>query len=226
MERDIRAWGRRLIGLVNSLAACAAALFFVLGSLSGRLYESMPDLVWPGLAGAGILLLNLYSLIYLRGAGGGATGRRSELIETGPILSRKGGSTVQVSLEALSQGLMLAGQSVSGLSRLQIKIQRPTRRKILVTASFQAVEASALQELGRQLHEALAARFAEMITLDKENRVEYEIVFEGYSGKPPRRQTAKNVTAQNVPVLGGRKDEHELPPFTGPRYPVEPGEEA
>lgn len=221
MERDIRAWGRRLIGLVNSLATCAAALFFVLGSLSGRLYESMPGVVWPGLAGAGILLLNLYSLIYLRGAGGATTGRRSERMETGPILSHQGGSTVQVSLEALSQGLMLAGQNVSGLSRLQIRIQRPTRRKILVTASFQAAEASPLQELGRQLHEALAARFAEMIALDKENQVEYEIVFEGYSGKTRGRQPAKG-----VPALGLRKDEHELPPFTGPRYPVEPGEDS
>jgi len=219
MDRDIRAWGRRLISLVNSLAACSAALFFVLGSLSGRIYESMPDLVWPSLAGAGILLLNLLSLIYLRSAPVQGLGRRTESLETGPILSHRDGATVQVSLEALSQGLMLAGQTVTGLSRLQIKIERPTRRKILITAGFQVADASPVQELGKQLHDALSARFAEMITLEKENQVDYQIVFEGYSGKAQGRRPAKG-----VPSLGSRKDS-EHPPFTGPRYPVDSGDE-
>ncbi len=221
MDRDIRAWGRRIVSLVNSLAAVGFSLFFLLGSLSERTYESLPGRVWPGLTGAGILLLNLLSLLYLRSAPGGGSKGRVEQIEGGPIFSERGGVRVQVSLEALSQGLMLAGQGVRALSRLQIKIERPTRRKILITAGFQVAEASPLQELGRELHQALTHRFDEMIALDEDHSVEYAIVFEGYSGKASAPMATKD-----VPVLGSRKDRSESPPFTGPRYPVEPGEEA
>jgi len=219
MERDIRAWGRRLVRLINSLTVCSAALFFVLGTLSARFYEAMPGLVWPGLIGAGILVMNLLSLLYLGSRPGQRLGQRYEPVEGGPILSHQGESTVQVSLEALSQGLMMAGQSVPGLSRLQIKIERPTRRKILITAGFQVVEATQLQELGSQLHKVLAERFAEMITLDKDNQAEFQIVFEGYSGK-----VTESAAAKGIPPLGSR-DASETPHFTGPRYPVDPGED-
>lgn len=219
MERDIRAWGRRLVRLVNSLGVCAAALFFVLATLSDSFYTSMPGLVWPGLVGAGILLMNLLSLIYLGAPPGQRLGQRSEPIEGGPIVSMQGDNQVQISLEALSQGLMMAGQAVAGLTRLQIKIERPTRRKILITAGFQAVETSALQELGRELHAAIARRFSEMITLEKDKQVEFQIVFEGYSGPAADKGSRKG-----VPVLGAREP-GEAPHFTGPRYPVDTGDE-
>ncbi|MEZ5989662.1 MAG: hypothetical protein R3F30_11155 [Planctomycetota bacterium] len=210
MSNAWRSFGRRLTALANGLGASVTACVLVLLRLDAKILDGWH--VTDGLAaGAGaLLLLNACNLLYFR--------HREVGDDEAPIMSEGEDGPVQVAREALVHGLRLAGERVDGVQKLRIRLATQGRRKVQIRAGFQVPEGVAVQDVGRALREVLRRRFGELVRLDKESRLEVELLFEGFAGR----------TRQKIQPLGPRDDEGEaaeVPHFTGPRYPVDvPGE--
>ena len=78
----------------------------------------------------------------------------------------------------------------------------------MVRAFFQAPEGVSILDASRRLREVLSERFRDMVHVADGTRIEFDIEFVGFAAKPARKGEAKPA-------------EEEVPPFTGPKYPIE-----
>ncbi len=210
MEEDLKSFARGLIGAANQLAGLGAAVYFVVLFLHPQGEEPLSRGLLAVLGG-GLLFLNFLRLLYLRSskpAGG-----------EGPLLSHTKDGIVQVARDAIEAGLKSAGEALPEVSRIRVKVLTPVKRKVLIRAHYLAPEGTEIFALSARLRRTLLEAFERMVQLDREGRLELDLIFEGFYGKP---KTAAKETAKRKP-----EDREESPaPFTGPRYPIEESDEA
>ena len=214
MEQDLKSFARKLVRVANTFVALGAAVYFLLNWFLGEtdpLRAKLPTRELLALVGGGVLVLNVLRVIYWR------PGKRRDY--EGPVLSHTEEGAVHVSREAIEAGLRSAGEALAEVTRLRVKVLTPARRKVVVRALYLAPEGVQILELSSRLRKVLAERFHQMVRLDREGRLEIEILFEGFYGKP----LAKPVEEREEQVEVA--EEPAVPPFTGPRYPIDAGEE-
>ncbi len=124
------------------------------------------------------------------------------------VLSEAPGGSVRISREALEGGLRTAGEAVPGITRLRVAIGPGGSRRILVQGQFQCAEGTANLHLSQRLRTALQERFASMVRLPEGVRVEYELEFQGFAGKPQKHKVEEPAAEESTT-------------FTGPRYPID-----
>ncbi len=209
MEEDLKAFARKVVAFANQLAGLASAAYFVLGALR-REGPPLLSAGFLGLLGAGLLGLNLLRILYFRA--GGSPG------DEDPLLSHTRDGVVQVARDAIEAGLKSAGEALSEVSRLRVKVKTPAKRKVLIRAHYLAPEGTEIFDLSAKLRKTLLEAFERMVHLDREGRLEIDLIFEGFYGK----QKAKSAPTQE------RKPPETLKPdpFTGPRYPIDTGDES
>lgn len=210
MEEDLKSLARRLVGAVNTLAALGAAVYFILVWM-----DRTPQLSAPLLAllGAGVLFLNVLRLLYFR------AGRRRE--EEGPILSHTEDGVVQVSREAVEIGLRNVGESLDEVTRLRVKVLTPNRKRSLIRAHYLAPEGVQILELSSRLRRCLVDRFHQLVRIEKDSKLEVEMVFEGFYGKVKSGKAAPEPPKDPPDDQAAGEEEPSPPPFTGPRYPID-----
>jgi hypothetical protein len=158
--------------------------------------------VWLALA---LLLLNALRLIYLR----------QPKREPNHIVSMGQAGEVRVAREAVEGGLRAAGEKLAEVTRVRVHVGHRAPRRVEVRVFYMAAEGVQIMQVSGRLRDALRQRFGELVQLPPEHRVEFQLEFEGFSGKLPRRSEA------NKP----KEPQTEDAPFTGPRYPIDDGEE-
>jgi hypothetical protein len=214
MEEDLKLFGRRVVGVANTIAALLAALYFVAqvftpeGHPAGQLPNVSRGVL--GFFGAGVLLLNLVRIVYLR------AGRRDL---DGPLTSHTDSGQVQVSREAIVASLKSAGEAMDEVSRLRVQVVSTSKRRTLIVAQYLAPEGVAILDLSARLRSVLRERFLAMVQLELEARLDIEITFEGFHGKlrhPPAPSEATEGASSAAEDEGP-----EVQPFTGPRYPID-----
>ncbi len=130
------------------------------------------------------------------------------------VMSEGSGGSVMVAREAIESGLKAAGEALATVSRVRVALRHAGLRRLVVHVQFHATEGAAIQAASAALRGALHRQFEALVQLADGARVEFELEFLGFAGRPPKRGTAR---------------EEESPPeqpFTGPRYPIEEDDEA
>jgi hypothetical protein len=113
-------------------------------------------------------------------------------------------------VEAIRSELKAAAESqLPALSRCRVTVMRPGPKRVRIMVSYVACEGSNIMELSRRLRRVITDRFREMVPLGEGVKLEVEIDFESFGGKPPKEGVEE------------KKKEGESPPFTGPKYPVD-----
>jgi len=204
----------RLLLVLNVVAANAAAaacvITFFRPSTFGSVEPSIEDrhvllLLGKGaswlvfLAAVLLLLINVWWLLR----------RRQVKPPLSHVLSETPSGPVRISREALEAGLRTAGEAVPGITRLRVAVDPGVGRRIVVVGQFQCAEGVPNLPVSQRLRSALQERFASMVRLADGVRVEFELEFQGFAGKPQKR-----AAEQPQPV-------EEPAPFTGPRYPID-----
>ncbi|MCB9890291.1 MAG: hypothetical protein H6832_06870 [Planctomycetes bacterium] len=208
MEEDLKSFARKLVSVVNTLAALGSSVYFVLVWLD-RTPSVSPAFL--ALLGAGVLLLNVFRLLYFR------AGRRRE--EEGPLLSHTQDGIVQVSREAVEAGLRNVGEALDEVTRLRVKVLTPGRKRTLVRAHYLAPEGVQILDLSSKLRRSLLTRFRELVSTEPDAKIEVEMVFEGFYGKARAARPAAE--PEPSPREKAPAEDSEPPPFTGPRYPID-----
>lgn len=156
------------------------------------------------LVGAGLLVLDVLYLLY---------GRRPRAPLRHVVSEGEGGS-VLVAREAIEVGLRAAGEALSAVSRVRVSLQQAGLRRLVVHAQFHATEGAVIETASTALRAALQRQFEALVRLAEGARVEFELEFLGFAGRPPKRGAK------------GEEPAPQDPPFTGPRYPIEEDEDA
>jgi hypothetical protein len=211
VERDLKAFGRAVIGGVNTLMALFAAFLFLVGYFREDPLPISKKVL--ALFGASVLVLNLLRWLYLRSG-------PNALLE-GPLLSQTKHGVVQVSREAIEAGLRSAGEALPEVSRLRVRILTPTKRKILIRAHYTTPEGIDIFDLSARLRRTLLEGFERMVQLEREGKLEIELVFDGFYGKVKVAKPQAEAKGKTE-----KTKEPESQPFTGPRYPIDLGEDA
>jgi hypothetical protein len=126
------------------------------------------------------------------------------------IVSETPTGPVRVAREALEAGLRGAGEALPEITRLRVVVDCGQARRILVRSHFQVAEGVSNLGASQRLRAALHERLLDMVQTGSDVRVEYELEFQGFAGKVGKRGDVKAAL------------EAEPPPFTGPKYPIEP----
>lgn len=100
------------------------------------------------------------------------------------------------------------------MSRVRISLQQAGLRRLVVHAQFHATEGAVIQAASTALRTALQRQFEALVRLAEGARVEFELEFLGFAGRPPKRGATREEPAPPDP------------PFTGPRYPIEEDDDA
>lgn len=217
MEEELKLFGRRVVGIANTIAALLSAVYFVAQFFTPADHPEgqLPNVGAGVLAafGAGVLLMNFLRLVYLR------AGRRDQ---DGPLASHTAAGTVQVSREAIVASLRSAGESLDEVSRLRVQVLTTGKRRCLLVAHYLAPEGVSILDLSEKLRNVLRERFLNMVQLEKDARLDIQITFEGFHGKlrPPAPETKDT---DDEPRRG---EGPAVQPFTGPRYPIDDDEAA
>ena len=140
--------------------------------------------------------------------------RRPEAkVERNYVISETAGGPVRVAREALESGLRQAGEALPEITRLRTQVDASVPKRIAVVAWFQCAEGTSNLAASQRLRQALGDRFREMVRPVDGARVDFEIEFQGFSGKLGKK-------GADVPPPA----EPEPPPFTGPKYPIDDDE--
>jgi hypothetical protein len=215
MVQESRTMTGRLLLLLNVVAANVAAAVYAIAFLrpstvgavsvevQGERLVGLPlgsGAAWLAfLVAVLVLLLNVWWLFR----------RRQTEPPLQHVLSEAPGGSVRISREALEAGLRAAGEAVPGITRLRVAVSSGGSRRILVQGQFQCAEGTANLQLSQRLRTALQERFASMVRLPDGVRVEFELEFQGFAGKPQKRAAEPSQQVE------------EPAPFTGPRYPID-----
>ena len=193
MEQDLKSLARRMVSVANTLAGLGASIYFVLRSFSEEVRSKLPGEGWLALMGGLLLVLNLARLLYLR------AGKRPEY--EGPLLSQTEDGIVHVSREAIEAGLRSAGESLEEVTRLRVKVLTPAKRRVVVRVLYLAPEGVQILKLSSRLRKIVTERFRNMVQMDREGKLEIEIIFEGFYGKPVPPVEPKPLDRQPIAPL-------------------------
>lgn len=207
MEEDLKSFARKLVSVVNTLAALGGSSYFVLAWLDRR-PDFSPALL--ALLGGSVLFLNLLRILYFR------AGRRRD--EEGPLLSHTSDGVVQVSREAVEGGLRSALEALDDVTRLRVKVLTPSRKRTLIRAHYLAPEGVQILDLSSKLRRQLVERFRQLVATEADAKLEVEMVFEGFYGKT---RAQKPVDGPAPEAVDTSPPSSEPPPFTGLRYPID-----
>jgi hypothetical protein len=138
--------------------------------------------------------------------------------ETLFLLSHGREGQVRIAREAIESSLKVAGEKVREIARVRVQVGQVAPRRVELRAFFLLQEAARIMEVSERLRSALRARFAEMVSLEPGSQVDCVLEFEGFSVARPAR---KGEDSKNPPAGASS----EPPPFTGPRYPIDDGDE-
>lgn len=192
----------------NTLAAIAAAVYFVADWLPREVpQEPLVSKALLAVLATAVLVLNLLRVLYFR------SGRRKDI--EGPLLSHTSDGVVHVSREAVEVGLRTAGEALDEVTRLRVHVVTPTRKKTLVRAHYMAPDGVQILDLSSRLRRLLMERFHQLVRLERDAKLEVEMVFEGFHG----RARSKPQEPEQEPAK--TEETAETPPFTGPRYPID-----
>ncbi|MFQ5503900.1 MAG: hypothetical protein ACE5F1_03775 [Planctomycetota bacterium] len=216
MEEDLKSLGRKLVRFLNTFIALGVSVYFLLDrSLTdAALRGKLPTKNFLALCGAGLLLINVLGLLYFR--------RSKKRDYEGPLLSYTGDGVIKVSRGAIEAGLRAVGEALDEVTRLRVKVLTPARKRVVIRALYLAPEGVQILELSGRLRKALQEQFQLMVQMEREGRLEIEIIFEGFYGKPLSKPDAETQPEEEASTEETRPPP---PPFTGPRYPVDLGEE-
>lgn len=118
---------------------------------------------------------------------------------------------VRIAREALEGGLRAAGEALPEITRLRIQVDPGQQKRVLVAGQFQCPEGVNNLTASQRLRQALRDRFSDMVRLGEGTRVEFELEFQGFAGRLPRK--AGELPPPEVDA-----------PFTGPKYPIDDDE--
>lgn len=202
------------VTVANGLAALWIATFLqpaVLGGSLGAVPGQERVLVMPlhtaaawiaFLSAVGLLLWNFAALVR----------RREGSAPSNWVISETAGGPVRVAREAIEAGLRIAGESLPEVTRLRVQLDA-TPKRLRVLGMFHCAEGRDHLAASQRLRKAMEQRFGELVRLGDGARAEFEIEFQGFSGK-----VAKNAVE---PPSDPEADEE---PFRGPQYPIDDDE--
>ena len=214
-----RGFAGRLLLVVNLAAANAAAAVIVLGfvrpgfvgvdaGVLGQAFADQRVAVLPlgtrvaigvFIAALLLLLLNFAWLV-----------RRAPQAPPDFVVSETPTGSVRVAREALEAGLRAAGEALPEITRLRVQVDTAANKWLLVHGQFQVAEGLANLAASQRLRQALRDRFGAMVRPTPGTRVEFDLEFQGFAGKLPKK------AGETAPAL---EPEHQ--PFTGPQYPID-----
>lgn len=212
----------RLLLVANLVVANAAAAWFVilfvqpqvlLGSdpaplvqaLGGARVATVPlDSPWAWIALLLGILLLAWNFAWL-------VRRSPSAPPSNWVLSDTPSGPVRIAREAIENGLQKAGEALPEVTRVRVQVDVRQQKRILIVCQFQVAEGMNNLAASQRLRAVLSDRLHEMVRPSDGARVEFELEFQGFAGKPGRKPV-------DVPPPVD-------PPFTGPKYPIddEPG---
>ena len=101
-----------------------------------------------------------------------------------------------------------SGETLPEVTRLRVSVDTRSPKRVLVTAWFQCAEGASNLAASERLRQALGERFGAMVRPADGARVEFELEFQGFAGKPGKKGVELPPPAEEQP-------------FTGPRYPID-----
>lgn len=213
MPQRSRSVTGRLLLFANVVGANAVAAAFVVafvrpgvvgqvvqGEAARTLHLSLDtSLAWGAfVASLALLLLNFAWLVRRNG------GAPPEPF----VLSETPSGVVRIALQALENALQKAGEQLAEVTRLRVQVAPQGPKRFLVRGQFHCAEGCNSLAASQRLRAALANRCGELVRLADGGRVDYELEFQGFSGKLGKG-------AEVAPP------DDDAPPFTGPRYPID-----
>jgi hypothetical protein len=220
--RDLKSFVGRLLLVANVVVAVAAALAWLLLYLAPETFsvpahaergvfrvavreETVADVL--ALLALGLLLGDFLWLLY------GSTPKSPPQ----HILSEAPGGPVKISRDALEAGLRTAGEDLEEISRLRVAVQPVGKqRRIGLRAQFQAPDGVSIQAASEKLRRTLRTRFADLVHVSEGTRLDIDVEFLGFSGRPAKKPPAEPPAPTPAP---------EPESFTGPRYPIDDDED-
>jgi hypothetical protein len=213
MARDLRHLPWRILLVLNLLVAIGSALFWVALFVKPTSFSQNPTDEFPvafavkgntavelaALLGFALLVGDVLWLVY---------GRRPRA-PSHHVVSDAPDGPLKISREALESGLRLAGESVDEVSRLRVSVDPSGMKRVVVRAQFQALEGVSIQLASQKLRSAIQRRFGELVRLVDGSRLEIDIEFLGFAGKPARKPGSSPAPRE------------EPSSFTGPKYPID-----
>jgi hypothetical protein len=204
-ELDFRQAIVSVLDKVNVLAVLAGCGLVLLERFSPETRAGLGNL--PLAVAICLLLLNGLRLLYLRRP------RQETLF----LLSHGREGQVRIAREAIESSLKVAGEKVREIARVRVQVGLVAPRRVELRAYFLLQEGTRIMDVSARLRTVLRERFAEMVSLEHGSQVECVLEFEGFATRPARKgEDQKNPAATTA---------SEPPPFTGPRYPIDDGDE-
>jgi hypothetical protein len=208
----------RLLLVVNLVVAnAAAAAYVVLFAQPRLLLGGEPSPAAPGrvamvpLDSPWAWLLLLLGILLLAWNFAWLVRRPPTVATSNWVLSDTPSGPVRIAREAIENGLQKAGESLPEVTRVRVQVDVRQPKRILIVCQFQVAEGQNNLTASQRLRAVLSDRLHEMVRPSDGARVEFELEFQGFAGKPGRKVAEVPPPAE--------------PPFTGPKYPIddEPG---
>lgn len=124
------------------------------------------------------------------------------------IQSKAAGGTARVSLDAIQRSLMATARSMPEIARCRLNVFRVGHTRYKVGVLFWMNEGSSVINISEKLRLVLKKRFADLVTISPQDRVDFDITLAGIE-KAKRHST------------GQQEESGARAPFKGPVYPVE-----
>jgi hypothetical protein len=219
MRSDLRAVLGRGLVLLHLAAAVVAAVVVVLAWVSpatlGGWDETRGTLTVQVAGRPGVRLVSWLGLLLLAADALFLVYGRAPRAPLRHLVSETRDGTVLITRDAVENGLRAAGEALPEISRLRVGV-RQARRRLVVHAWFSAPENVSIAAASQVLRQTLRQRFEAMVQMGDAGRVDYELEFSGFSGRPGKRAAEPAAAPQDAGE----------PSFTGPQYPIEEEDDA
>jgi hypothetical protein len=192
----------------NLLAVLAGSALVIVDRFSPETRAAFGNL--PVAMAVSLILLNALRFFYLRRP------RQETLF----LLSHGREGQVRIAREAIESSLKVAGEQIREIGRVRVQVGLVAPRRVQIRAFFVLVEGTRIMDVSARLRGALRERFAEMVSLEPGSQVECVLEFEGFATRPSRKGEKGEEGKSQAPAKA-----FEPPPFTGPRYPIDDGDE-
>jgi hypothetical protein len=208
-------------GFLNRILSVVLAVFFILLVLKPGLFGAGgaeggdPDLlsrllehqVLLILAAAVLLVLNLHVLQFATYILWNSQVRRY-------IASKTTSGTARVSLDALERALNAAAQDMPEVSRCRLRVYRTAAKRYKVDVHFWIPDTENVINISEKLRLVLKKRFSELVSIEPDDRVFFEISLAGIKGRTRSRgYSSSGPPRDGIDASRGH--------FKGPIYPVD-----
>jgi len=124
------------------------------------------------------------------------------------IQSKTASGTARVSLDAIQRSLMATARAMPEIARCRLNVFRVGHTRYKVGVLFWMREGSSVINISEKLRLVLKKRFADLVTISPQDRVDFDITLAGI--EKVKRAAGRREGASGAPA-----------PFKGPIYPVE-----